>query len=208
MPSARQVGSWCPSGGVSASLGRSTSSNEVVELEDDVALGRVRAVGDHRQRLAVGREDRLADPGVPVRPLIETGPLMTRTRVAAAVGLDAHDVRDRHLIVAQDVARRPVADAIGRPDEVDRLAVGRPGRHGIVAAGGQLLGVLPRLDPDVAGLGVDDRARDLVLLRPVGGTTTTFDGAGVASVGASPLPFRCRCRCRRRRRTGRCCRAG
>ena len=178
---------------------------EVVELEDDVAERRVRAVGHHRESRAVGRHRRLADPRVP-RPAVDGHPAVDDPLGVAAVGVHADDARDRHLVVADDVGGRPVADALGRPDEVDGLPIGRPRRHRVVAAGRQLLDVLALLDPDVAGLGVHDRARDLVLLDlrrhdddvRRGRRGVRRDLAIAVAVAGS----------RSTRRTGRCCRAG
>ena len=131
---------------------------QVVELEDDVALRRVRAIRDHRERRAVGRHDGLPDPGVPGPPVDVDPAAQDPDRVLTAVGLDLHDARGRQVVIAQDVRRRPAASPAAGADEVDRGSVGRPGRHRVVAALGQLLDVLACLDPDVARLRVDDRA--------------------------------------------------
>ena len=134
---------------------------QVVELEDDVALRRVGTIRDHGERRAVRREHRLADPHVPGPGASSDLPGQDLDGIGAAVRLDAHHARGRHLVVARSAppdGQTPMAFTV-RMKKIDDPSGDHDGIESS-PAGRQLVRLLAGLDPDVAGLGVDDRARE------------------------------------------------
>jgi len=138
---------------------------EAEELHDDVALVGSRLVGDHRDRAAARRHDRLAHPREPDQVPFAEPARMEVLRRTAPVNRHAHQVRNLHVIRAGSPVDRPEAARPLRLDVVDVLPVRRPGRHGGGAAVGELRWTVIGLDPDVARLRVGHRPQEQGLVR-------------------------------------------
>jgi hypothetical protein len=137
----------------------------VEHLEHDRSPVRVGCIGHDGDAGAVRRQDGLSDPvGVHVPAVLEpTGrqPL----RLCLAIGSDAHQLGYVEGVRLDAPLDRPATFVRLGVDVGDPFAVGRPRRLSVVARVCQLTDVVIGLDPDIARLGVDDRALERRLLR-------------------------------------------
>ena len=134
---------------------------EVVGPDHHVTGRRIGQVGGHRDRAAVRGQHRLPDETHPLglarrihQPVEDPG------RLAAGRG-HMHDAGHLHPVPPGRAAHGPPSDGQPRPHEVDGQAVGPERGHGVLAALGELCCPATSLGPDVAVLGVQERAQNL-----------------------------------------------